>query len=245
MYERLSSSIQSMTLIASYARRLFGQVWQRPYAQLSHKVPLINDALKDLGQVRLISENGKDCGLMAVTDAINRAKQAGLDLIQVGKAESVVVKLVDYTAMETARRKSFYDKRKKGKESKIMERREGILKQVRLSPAIDRNDMQVKMRQAREFLKAGYRIKIFMRFKRGQGGLKEHAKAALMAAAEELQNVGLVQGLEKCKGLPELFADNDAEQNKEGVVRKKPLEFFMRPLPRKQREQYVDEASPS
>lgn len=232
-----------MLFAAGVGRRLFGQVWQRQHSQVSSKAPLLNDALKDLGQVRLISENGQDCGVMPVADALNRAKEFGLDLIQVGKAETSVVKLVNYAAMETARRKSAYDKRKKNKETRMLDRREGMLKQVRLSPATDRNDMQVKMRQAKEFLKAGYRIKVFMQFKRGQGRLKEDAKAALVAAAERLQEVGLVQGLEKGKGLQDLFAE-DKDEDEEGVVKKKPLEFFMRPLPRKQREKLMREISP-
>lgn len=232
-----------MSFAAGFARRLFGQVWQRQHSQVSGKAPLLNNALKGLGQVRLVSENGQDCGVMPVAQALNRAREFGVDLMQVGRGETPVVKLVNYAAIETARRKSTYDKRKQNKETRMLDRREGILKQVRLSPAMDRNDMQVKMRQATEFLKAGYRIKVFMQFRKGHGRLEEDAKAALVAAAEKLQEVGLVQGLEKDRGLQDLFAVKKVEEEKEGIVKKKPLEFFMRPLPRKQREQLVRETS--
>lgn len=225
-----------MTVVAAASRRFHGQRWTRNYAQGSRNAPPLNDALRHLGKVRLISENGQDCGIMGVRDALLRARALNLDLMQVSKAGTAVVRMVDYSAMESARRRSQYEARKQNKEARLLNRRERILKQVRLSPSTDKNDMRIKMRQAREFLKTGHQVKIYMQFRRGQGRLQENAKVALMAAAEELQEVGVVQGLPKDKGLKDLFREEKKEEEGEEVgAKKKPLEVLLRPLPRKER----------
>lgn len=120
-----------------------------------------------------------------------------------------------------------------------MERKEGALKQLRLSPATDTHDMQIKMRRAREFLCEGYRVRVYMQFRRGQGRLQEDAKKALVAAAEQLQEVGNVSGVSAGKTIADLFkVEKSEDEDEEGeIVKKKPLEILIQPLSRKKREE--------
>lgn len=219
------------------ARRVGHHIWHRHYSQTIRNTPLLNKSLKHLGKVRLISEDGKDCGIMNISEALRRSERAKLDLMQVSASEISVVKLVNYAELDTARKKNAYDARKRKKETKLMDRREGILKQVRLSPATDENDRNIKLRRAREFLEGGYRIRIYMQFRRGHERLAENAKMALCGVAEELKEVGIVQGLKKEQQIMDLFKEKQPKIEDGVPVKKKPLEVFMRPLPRKLREQ--------
>lgn len=226
--------------------------------------PVLNEALRHLPSVRLISESGEDCGLMSGEDAFRNAQLKRRDVMQVrsGRSETPVLRIVDYEAMKEARRKKAYDRRKEDKELRKMQRRESALKQVRLSPSTDTNDVAIKVRQARQFLIDGYRVKVFMLFRRGQGGLHETAKETLIRIAESLSKFGNVQGLSSSGSISTLFdkrkpnrptgiiareVHENAEDYKEGedeeeddeeedeAPKKKPLEVLLYPLPRKER----------
>lgn len=203
---------------------------------------LINDDLFRLDRVRLISADGVDCGIMSGRDAVQKARQKGLDVMKVGGgASGVIVRLVDFEAYEEARRKKAYQTRKLRRESRKLEKREGVLKQIRLSPSTDTHDMRIKMRQAKEFLMSGYRVRVYMQFRRGQGRLNANAKLALVRAAEDLQEFGKVQGLADGGGIPDLFKEEEGTNETGEPVKKKPLQFWIQPLPRKMREQISKE----
>lgn len=213
---------------------------------VSSQTPLLNEALRHLPLVRLISEKGHDCGTMSGEQALRHAKHAGRDVMQVSvrPPEPPILRILDYAALEDHKRKHAYERRKAEKESRKLQRRENVLKKVRLSPATDVNDIAVKMRQAKQFLIDGYRVKVFMMFRRGQGGLQDNAKRTLINAAEELSKFGKVQGIPTSGLFEDLFRQpeqpvedgfsldgDDGEQ-----VKKKPLEVLIYPLPRTERE---------
>ncbi|CDF33794.1 Translation initiation factor IF3, mitochondrial [Chondrus crispus] len=210
----------------------------RHLAQQSSGPARLNGDLLRLHDVRLISEAGEDRGVMPSRKALSEARGLGRDLMEVnGHAKPPVVRIVDYTALQSARAKKSYDARKRGKENRKMERKEGALKQVRLSPSTDTHDMQIKMRRAREFLCDGYRVRVYMQFRRGQGRLQEDAKAALVAAAERLEEVGTVMGVPQGKEVADMFKVEKEDEEAMGVtVKKKPLEILIQPLSRKKRE---------
>lgn len=222
-------------------RRLQSHGMVRHLVQHSQWPPRLNVDLLSVREVRLISETGEDCGVMASREALSEARDAGRDLLEVNRwSDPPVVRVVDYQELQTNRAKKMYDARKQKKESRKMQRREGSLKQLRLSPATDTHDMQIKMRQATEFLCDGYRVRVYMQFRRGQGRLQEDAKAALVAAAEQLQDFGKVQGIPPGGEIADLFReekDEDEDEEPMGPVKKKPLEVLLQPLSRKKREE--------
>lgn len=211
------------------------------------ETPLLNEALRHLPSVRLVSEAGTDFGLMSGEDALTKARSEGLDVMQVqARTEPPVLRIVNYQVMQAERRKKAYDRRKSLKEVKKLQRRETVLKQVRLSPSTDTNDVAMKVRQARQFLVDGYRVKVFMLFRRGQGTLHESAKETLVRIAESLSRYGKVQGVAAGSAIQSLFketrpvsADGSDEGIEEETPKKKPLEVLIYPLPRKDRSSLV------
>lgn len=216
---------------------------------------LLNEALRHLPSVRLISESGDDCGTMSGAQAFARAKAVGLDLLQVSSRPPgpPVLKLLNYAEMEDSRRKKAYEKRKLEKESKMIHRRESILKQVRLSPVIDTNDVAVKVRQAKQFLLDGYRVKVFMMFRRGHGAFRQNAEQTIITIAETLSKFGKVQGIPVGGAIQDIFQnrnrqssegdDDETDDSNDETQKKKPMEVFIYPLARKDRVKLSEEKS--
>jgi Translation initiation factor IF-3, C-terminal domain len=145
--------------------------------------------------------------------------------------------------LETRKRNS-YAAQKDKRESARVDRRITILKQVRLSPSTDDHDFRLKLKQARKFLLEGYRLRLFMQFRRGQGRLQDNAKESLSRAAKELVAFGTLMGAAKGTDVADLFPpdpvieDNGEEGDAPVAVKKKakPLELLLQPLRKKDRE---------
>ena len=117
----------------------------------------INEQIRDR-EVRLIGENGEQLGIMSSREALKLAEEAGLDLVKIAPtAKPPVCKIVDYGKYryELARREK--DAKKK---QKVIE-----VKEIRMSPNIDTNDLNTKVSAARKFLEKGNRVKITLRFR--------------------------------------------------------------------------------
>ena len=105
---------------------------------------MINEQIRDR-EVRLIGEDGQLVGIMSSRDAYKMAQDAGLDLVKIApKAQPPVCKIVDYG-------KYRYEQARKEKEAKKKQKTMEV-KEVRLSPNIDANDLNTKINQARKFL---------------------------------------------------------------------------------------------
>lgn len=240
-----------MSALAILSRRASHFFRDVSYRSLASRSPtprqLKNDQICSVSSVRLISESGKDFGVMTGQEAYDRAQEAGKDVMQVGRENvlqdkskqvtPMIVRMVDLVAHEQERRKKEYELRKLRKESKMIQRKESMLKQIRLSPAIDTNDRLIKMRKAKEFLRLGHRVKVYMQFRRGQGKLHENAKVALISAAEELQDLGKIQGVPQNGEISDLFKIKEEDDDQPQEKTKPQLHFFVQPLPRKVREQ--------
>lgn len=200
--------------------------------------PLLNQEIRAVPKVRLISEKGDDLGIMSGAEALRHAMAANKDVMQVSQSETPVVRVLDYATHEEAKKKKDYERRKARKESARKQKKETMMKQVRLSPSTDTNDMMIKMRKARDFLMDGYRVKVYMQFRRGQGRLSENAKKALVNAAEHLSTFGNVQGVPS-GGLKDLFKPKQDEEVEETGHR--PLIVMIQPFARKAREQMLKE----
>ena len=118
---------------------------------------MINEQIKDK-KIRLIGENGEQLGIMSSKDAMKMAIEAELDLVKIAPtAKPPVCKIIDY-------RKYRYEQAKREKEAKKKQKVTEV-KEIRLSPNIDDNDLNTKANQARKFLEKGDKVKVTLRFR--------------------------------------------------------------------------------
>ncbi|HJA63035.1 MAG TPA: translation initiation factor IF-3 [Candidatus Intestinimonas stercoravium] len=121
---------------------------------MSHQ---INDEIRDR-EVRLISATGEQLGIMSAREALARAEEADLDLVKISPtANPPVCKLMDYGKYKFEQAKREKEARKN---QHVVE-----IKEVRMSPGIDVNDFNVKLRNAMKFLSEGNRVKVTVRFR--------------------------------------------------------------------------------
>jgi len=116
---------------------------------------MINGQIRDK-EIRLISDTGEQVGIMSARDAQKLADEKNLDLVKISpQAKPPVCKIMDYSKYK-------FDLAKKEKEAK---KKQKVVetKEVRLSPNIDTHDVQVKVKNAVKFLKAGNKVKVSIR----------------------------------------------------------------------------------
>ncbi|MFQ6673740.1 MAG: translation initiation factor IF-3 [Fidelibacterota bacterium] len=109
-------------------------------------------------QVRLIGEDGQQIGIVPLNEALEEARKAGLDLVEVAPEGSPpVCRLMDYGKLK-------YDKKKKEQESR---KKQHVIrvKEVRFRPRISGNDFDTKIRRAKKFLEEGFKLKITIMFR--------------------------------------------------------------------------------
>ena len=108
---------------------------------------MINEQIRDR-EVRVISEDGEQLGIMSAREAMKLAEQAELDLVKIApKAQPPVCKIIDYGKYK-------YELARKEKEAKKKQKTVEV-KEVRLSPNIDTNDLNTKVNNARKFISKG------------------------------------------------------------------------------------------
>lgn len=145
---------------------------------------MINEQIRDR-EVRLIGEDGQLVGIMSSRDAYKMAQDAGLDLVKIApKAQPPVCKIVDYG-------KYRYEQARKEKEAKKKQKTMEV-KEVRLSPNIDANDLNTKINQARKFLEHGDKVKVTLRFRGRELAHVEQSKVILDNFAEKLAEIAVV-----------------------------------------------------
>lgn len=119
--------------------------------------PRVNSEIR-ARKILLIGEDGEKVGVFLTRDAIVRAREAGLDLIQVsGDQEIPVCKIVDYGKMLYTMKKA--KAQSKAKSSKI------VTKEIKFGPNTDDGDIQVRIKSANKFLEKGYNVKFTIRVK--------------------------------------------------------------------------------
>ena len=152
---------------------------------MSHQ---INDEIRDR-EVRLVSESGEQLGIMSAHDALAKAEEAGLDLVKISpKATPPVCKLMDYGKFKFEQSKREKEARKN---QHVVE-----IKEVRMSPGIDVNDFNVKLRNAQKFLAEGNRVKATVRFRGREMAHTDIGRKLLMKFAEDCAEVAVMDKLD-------------------------------------------------
>ena len=152
----------------------------------------INEQIRDR-EVRVIGENGEQLGVMPTRDAMRLAEEAGVDLVKIAPtAKPPVCKIVDYGKFK-------YEQTRKEKEAKKKQKTVEI-KEIRLSPNIDTNDLNTKVNAARKFISKGDRVKITLRFRGREMAHMNNSKHILDDFAQALSDIAVVDKAPKVEG---------------------------------------------
>ena len=150
---------------------------------------MINEQIRDK-EVRLIGENGDQLGVMSAREALKLAEEAELDLVKIAPtAKPPVCKIIDYG-------KYRYELARKEKEAK----KTVEVKEVRLSPNIDTNDLNTKVNNAKKFIQKGNKVKVTLRFRGREMAHMQTSKHILDDFAEMLKDVAAIEKPAKLEG---------------------------------------------
>ena len=153
---------------------------------------MINGQIRDK-EVRVIAENGDQLGVMPVKEAMKLAHEAELDLVKIApKAQPPVCKIIDYG-------KYRYELARKEKEAKKKQKTVEV-KEVRISPNIDTNDLNTKVNNAKKFIAKGNKVKVTLRFRGREMAHMQQSKHILDDFAEMLAEVAVVEKPAKLEG---------------------------------------------
>lgn len=153
---------------------------------------MINEQIRDK-EVRVIGEDGEQLGVMSSRDAQKLADEAGLDLVKIAPtAKPPVCKIVDYG-------KYRYEQARREKEAKKKQKTIEI-KEIRLSPNIDTNDLNTKVNAAKKFITKGDKVKVTLRFRGREMAHMASSKHILDDFAEALAEIAVVEKPAKVEG---------------------------------------------
>ena len=153
---------------------------------------MINEQIRHK-EVRLIGENGEQLGVMAAKDAMKLAKDANLDLVKIAPtAKPPVCKIIDYG-------KYRYELARKEKEAKKKQKITEV-KEIRLSPNIDENDLNTKANQARKFITHGDKVKVALRFRGREMAHTQSSRVILDNFFSRLEDIAVVDKPAKLEG---------------------------------------------
>ncbi len=174
-------------------RRAYNKLWriairrpsQRPNAPVTRDGPRINKEIR-LPEVQLIDQEGTNVGKVSIHEAMARAEEAGLDLVEISpNSAPPVCKIMDYGKFRFQEQKKAAEARKK---QKIVE-----TKEIKLRPGIDKHDYDVKMRHARGFFEEGDKVKFTLRFRGREMAHQDIGMKLLSRVKEETAEIAKVE----------------------------------------------------
>ena len=143
--------------------------------------------------MRVIGTDGEQLGIMSSREAYKLAQEAELDLVKIAPtAKPPVCKIIDYG-------KYRYEMARKEKEAK-KKQKTVELKEVRLSPNIDTNDLNTKINAAKKFISKGNKVKGTLRFRGREMAHVQNSRHILDDFAKELEEIATVEKAPKLEG---------------------------------------------
>lgn len=153
---------------------------------------LINEQIRE-HEVRLIDENGQQRGVVSIEEARAAADEAGVDLVLIAPtANPPVCKIIDFGKFRYEQARKEKEARKKQKTIEV--------KEIRLSPNIDVNDIKTKANMARKFIEKGDKVKVALRFRGREMAHMQENKHVLDDFAEMLEDIATVDKAPKVEG---------------------------------------------
>ena len=152
----------------------------------------INEEIRDK-EVRLIADDGEQLGIVSAKEALDIAIERGMDLVKIApQAQPPVCRIMDYGKFR-------FEQAKREKEARKNQRVVEI-KEIRMSPSIDVNDFNVKLRNAQKFLADGNRCKITVRFRGREMAHTNIGQDLLLKFAEECGEIAVMDKSPKLEG---------------------------------------------
>lgn len=153
---------------------------------------MINEQIRDR-EVRVIGADGQQLGVMSSKEAFKLAQEAELDLVKIAPgAKPPVCKIIDYGKYRYEQARKEKDAKKKQKTIEV--------KEIRMSPNIDTNDLNTKVSAARKFIEKGSRVKVTLRFRGREMAHVQTSKVILDKFAEMLSDIAIVEKAPKMEG---------------------------------------------
>ena len=144
-------------------------------------------------KVRLVTEDGEQFGVVSLQDALTKAQEMGLDLVEIApKADPPVCKIIDYGKFRYQITKREKISRKASHQTKQ--------KEVKFKPNIDTHDLEVKMNRAKDFIEKGFKVKFTCMFRGREIVFVDNAKKIFEKICEELKEVGVAEAPAKMFG---------------------------------------------
>ncbi len=144
-------------------------------------------------EVRLISSNGKQLGILSIREALNQAEDEGYDLVEVSPdANPPVCKIIDYGKLKYREQKSKKEAKKKQKTIEV--------KEIKIRPGIDTHDYNVKIKALSKFIGGGNKVKVSMRFRGREMEHKNLGYDLLKKLTEEVEEYAKVEVPPKFEG---------------------------------------------
>jgi translation initiation factor IF-3 len=144
-------------------------------------------------EIRLVDENGGMVGVVSLREALFRASEVGLDLVEVSPtAAPPVCKILDFGKFKYESQKKAAAARKK---QRVIE-----VKEIKMRPGIDDNDYNIKMKKVREFLDEGDKVKVTLRFRGREMSHQELGAVLLNKVKEEVADLAKVEQFPKLEG---------------------------------------------
>ena len=156
-------------------------------AKLDHQ---LNEEIRDK-EIRLIGADGAQLGIVSAAQANAMAEEQGMDLVKISP-NAPVCKIMDYS-------KFCFDQKKREKEAKKNQRVVEI-KEIRMSPSIDTNDLNTKVKAAQKFLADGNRVKVSVRFRGREMAHTNLGEKLLMDFADACAEVASMEKNPKLEG---------------------------------------------
>ena len=144
-------------------------------------------------KVRLVGDNIPEQGIYSISEALKKADELGLDLVEItAKADPPVCKIIDY-------QKYLYQQKKKAKEMKANSTKV-VIKEIRFGPNTDEHDFQFKLKHAIGFLQEGSKVKASVFFKGRSILYVDQGEKLLLRFAVELEEYGRAEQMPKLEG---------------------------------------------
>ncbi|HEX8978127.1 MAG TPA: translation initiation factor IF-3 [Parasulfuritortus sp.] len=147
----------------------------------------------DASQVRLVAEDGEQLGIVGIREALGKAEEAELDLVEIApQAVPPVCKIMDYGKYK-------YHEQKKAHEARLKQKQIQV-KEIKFRPGTDENDYQIKLRNMTRFLEEGDKVKVTLRFRGREMAHQEFGMAQLKRVEGDLIELGVVEQFPKLEG---------------------------------------------
>ncbi|MCX8501505.1 MAG: translation initiation factor IF-3 [Alphaproteobacteria bacterium] len=154
--------------------------------------PRVNEEIR-LNSLRLVDQDGEMVGIVTIAEALSRAAQAGLDLVEIAPtAEPPVCKILDYGKFKYEEQKRKNEARKK---QKIIE-----IKEIKLRPTIDDHDYEVKLRAMQRFLEEGDKVKVTLRFRGRELAHQDLGMQVLVRVKDDLESLSKIEQMPRMEG---------------------------------------------